>query len=888
MKLELYLDGNLVDINQDIDFVLNKKYTELSDLTSIIVDYSKTIRIPMTPRNNELFNYVFKLDHQVLLGQDIINYDPSQKIPMSMVYNGSIVMDGYALLNKADVSARVYEVGVYSQLGKIFSILKEKTLANYNNPSSPLGHEVTMNTRTISTSFYYDHHKVGIPDVRCDWYDAFGFAPQLVGKTGDLDTTCYHEYSSGGIKYFADEINRTRNIDYGDVYVGDGLDMNAYCELRSYMCRPYVYVDKLITLVQGEVNENPDKYDGYKMLLDGGWFTQSNPYFNNLVYFPGNESMVDSGEGKDGYVDWGMGQPVIDHTITSYLPIVQDSSLTITGPEATLTLDCSWMGLRTYVTDCDDESGWNKKGVWAYYRTGSDDICVADIPYVAVLDGSGNLLAKMYMCDDTICLVQESGWTYWSKLKFTGVWSRLKSLGPKVFVPTSCGTYQYYHDDNHACELTQYFNFGRIALNSNSFQFRFGCDKIDLDRMRVVAEDTGFSDKSFLHPFKNDKYKNKTWNSGSVFSAQWGMPRAVNISGNTYRSMSILSGYDILGADFNPFKWLINYVKMFRLYFDVDYSAKTITLRDNYFSNVTYKNVTVDYSKPVVIEPIVDKYNKVRFDYKDNGSKKGVQYLRNYGVDYGDMVIDTGIEVNSDVLSLNPDKELGVFIPTRIDCLTWSTLNSLQTLRPRNPLFTSKVINTLNKKNEIEYFPFFAFRWDNVYNPLQHNVPFYCVTDDTPMMRSTGKYCYLDHTQGWASEVETTEDGQNVYYLLNLSYMPQFDNYLVVRNNNTTIYWDTFGIPAEVYNLYVPQSDEQVCVYDRWRRYLDEIFNVNNKKVTCYVRMSYPEFINFKFNQLFVIDNNVFLVNKIIDFNPNSTEPTKVELIQISDVGSLS
>ena len=62
---------------------------------------------------------------------------------------------------------------------------------------------------------------------------------------------------------------------------------------------------------------------------------------------------------------------------------------------------------------------------------------------------------------------------------------------------------------------------------------------------------------------------------------------------------------------------------------------------------------------------------------------------------------------------------------------------------------------------------------------------------------------------------------------------------------------------------------------------------MNNKKVTCYVRMTYPDFINFKFNQLFVIDNCVFLVNKIIDFNPNSTEPTKVELIQISDVNNL-
>ena len=51
--------------------------------------------------------------------------------------------------------------------------------------------------------------------------------------------------------------------------------------------------------------------------------------------------------------------------------------------------------------------------------------------------------------------------------------------------------------------------------------------------------------------------------------------------------------------------------------------------------------------------------------------------------------------------------------------------------------------------------------------------------------------------------------------------------------------------------------------------------------------MTYPDFINFKFNQLFVIDNCVFLVNKIIDFNPNSTEPTKVELIQISDVNNL-
>ena len=74
MKIELFLDGNPVEINKDIDFVLNKQFTELTDLTSIIVDYTKTVKVPMTPRNNELFTYVYKLEHQVLMNEAIRSY----------------------------------------------------------------------------------------------------------------------------------------------------------------------------------------------------------------------------------------------------------------------------------------------------------------------------------------------------------------------------------------------------------------------------------------------------------------------------------------------------------------------------------------------------------------------------------------------------------------------------------------------------------------------------------------------------------------------------------------------------------------------------------------------------------------------------------------------
>ena len=258
--------------------------------------------------------------------------------------------------------------------------------------------------------------------------------------------------------------------------------------------------------------------------------------------------------------------------------------------------------------------------------------------------------------------------------------------------------------------------------------------------------------------------------------------------------------------------------------------------------------------------------------------------------------------------------KISVFIPEDMKCLYWDNLNSTQSIRYYNPIMTNKVINTLNKDGEIEYYPFFAFRLNNLYNHIQPNVPFYFISDDTPNQKNNGEYTYLEHSSGWIT------DG----YLIGLNVIPQFDNYMSktvslkstivptamsVEDNEipkpattgdaagvdetTTdetqdfLYWTTFGVPKEVYNGYLPSNIDNYSIYNRWKNYLNEIFNVHNKKVTCYVRMTYPDFINFKFNQLFVIDNCVFLVNKIIDFNPNSTEPTKVELIQISDVNNL-
>ena len=956
MKIELFLDGNPVEINKDIDFVLNKQFTELTDLTSIIVDYTKTVKVPMTPRNNELFNYVYKLEHQVLMNEDIISYDPSQKINMTMTFNGSIVMDGYAVLNSVNLKEKVYEINLYGQLGSIFSSLKEKVLDEYLNGTNGWWKTIKMNAQTVATSFKNATHSLDWSSE--NWYDFFGFAPQMIGKSDNFNTSGYEEYGTGEVKNFVDEINTTRNITYADIYVKDGLDFNQYKEIRSYMTRPYVYVDKIIQLVQNEIN-NGD-FNGYTMTLDPDWFNNTNPYYKDLCFFPGNESIVDSGEGVNGLVTWDnseryMNWPMTYRPSTSTVELEgytynEGSNGLITISDAsgetsiTLSLNADGVVVRDRINGVGSTSGFNSNGKWAYYNL--DNIYQIPVRYIGVYDSNDVLINKLYLVDDKVHSVhKDTAFLHyeWSHSELSGVWNKLKKLNSKNIVPNSC-SWVNGSSDNKYCEVTQTYNFGNDVLNTNSFKFKVGCDLINLSSGTMVKENISRSEYKPLCPFKNDKYKNEVWNNGATWESYFRPIQSMNVSSNTYRSGSYWTIKDILGKEFNPFKWLIDYVKKFRLAFDIDYMTRTINLKAGYFNDITYKEITVDYGKDVIIEPVVDKYYKVNYGYKSNNSKKGTKYYKNNGVEYGDLDISTLINLNNESLSLTPDKDESVFIPEDMKCLSWTNLNSTAQIKYYNPIMTNKVINTLNKDGEIEYYPFFAFRLSNLYNQMQLNVPFYYISDDTPNQKNNGEYTYLEHSKDWIT------DG----YLLYLNGIPQFDNYIskkvslkstivpttmsvedddtpkpvtkgevvggdeittdkivtieytdpvtgqkkVIRRpkaNNSTVeeknqdflYWTTFGVPKEVYNGYLPSNIDNYSIYNRWKNYLNEIFNMNNKKVTCYVRMTYPDFINFKFNQLFVINNCVFLVNKIIDFNPNSTEPTKVELIQISDVNNL-
>ena len=54
--------------------------------------------------------------------------------------------------------------------------------------------------------------------------------------------------------------------------------------------------------------------------------------------------------------------------------------------------------------------------------------------------------------------------------------------------------------------------------------------------------------------------------------------------------------------------------------------------------------------------------------------------------------------------------------------------------------------------------------------------------------------------------------------------------------------------------------------------------------MTCYLRLSQTDFVNFKFSNFVKIGNMLYFVNKIYDFNVESNGTTKVDLISVQDI----
>jgi len=115
------------------------------------------------------------------------------------------------------------------------------------------------------------------------------------------------------------------------------------------------------------------------------------------------------------------------------------------------------------------------------------------------------------------------------------------------------------------------------------------------------------------------------------------------------------------------------------------------------------------------------------------------------------------------------------------------------------------------------------------------------------------------------------------------------DVYEISRYNClSSVYEDKlclFNKPKKNYTYNYSIFNNTYSIYDLyWKNYLDERYNIQNKIVTCYLTITPKDWIDFQFNKFITIDGVLYMVNKIYDYNIETIEPTKVDLITITDI----
>jgi hypothetical protein len=219
-KLRIFIENRELDTLDSVTVPITKQYEEISDPTVICNDYSKTVTIPLSPNNNEIFNYAYNPD-RIIISSDGpfvgLNFDPYKKLDCRVQWGDAIVLQGYAKM--LQVTQDGYEVTINGELGKIFNELKKITFnkADYDNEE----------------------------DINKYWIDGSKYVKETLNK--ELVFYCWNNNRSGNDYKKTDRNYRVSNI------IGF-LPNNSYNDNFDY--NTYQKVDGTVTTFKDTLEAN--------------------------------------------------------------------------------------------------------------------------------------------------------------------------------------------------------------------------------------------------------------------------------------------------------------------------------------------------------------------------------------------------------------------------------------------------------------------------------------------------------------------------------------------------------------------------------------------------------------------------------------------------------
>lgn len=889
-NIQLFLENQEVELTDKVSFPLNKSFENLWNPTDIIVEYSKSINIPASRVNNQIMANAYRLDRQFNGADSATNIgmylNPLKRIPMKLIHNGSILLDGYAKYASSTVSNKktYYTFNLYGALGDVFQtlmdcVVDEKKLTDEQKAEADGGQKYVIKSlweeQLIDRNFVKDswenediifdylwnpHNCVGMAPAYRGLYDNFESTSALgLNWYTILDGTFPTEPQSiedqlksrwrGNLinnGYTAEKADsRIDALDYQTI-VPKGLSEHQLQQFRSYEQKPFIYAHALMRLFQSKCYE----LTGYTMNLDPSWFSPNNPYYSNMCYMfdylsvKGNT--LQTGLPFTGYAERRYSTSMSNSNNVEYsAPISYTISDTDIIDRGKITLKPFTIGIRQETQKLNKHTDYTKCRIELEKFT---EILVR------IQITSGSTTETKY---------------YWGATGVLGEVAALSSPDSNTYKPENF--IQMTEDTKYDVDTGKLIGTGYITIPSISFEHYSG-DPISIKyivSMHCVKQ-SGGSTISGRYAYGNEfiNYMRPSTNNTNFYVV---MPN-VEYDAN-WRNSTTCSIKNLYSKDEPLFNVVLQYTKMMGLVWKVDYQNKSIDImpRSKYFKDYQIVDWTnkVDKAKGMTIEPVSFNSKYVTFNYEDIEGNKYSGYRNKYGVDYGEKKIRTKYNFDINETKFFKDK----IYPSSVSCKAYPSISDLKSWTTLDMLPTrSSEVNFIDAEDEEQEKAISINNW-YFRGPNKSTLGYYYISDVSQVELKQNKYFWLGN-------------GMVDYYGIGemISILPQFTP-VYKSNVNGLTFGCLFNCPNEDYTY-----DSQLInangnyIYDIcWSDYVNERYNANNKKVTCYIRLTPLEFQTFNFKTFVVIDNQLFVVNKIFDYDVKA-KTTKVELIQVTNI----
>ena len=191
LNFQLVANGVTLDLFKDEEIKISDNITGLFDIGVLPSDFTRTITLPGTKKNNAFFEHVYDISVA-----DPFLFSTNQKVDAYFDFGGIYVASGYLQLNKVNVLANKfidsYEVTIYGLL-------------------SSFAREANRNNLTDLTTLTQYNHSSSIYNITASWSGSL-FDGDIVYPLAD-----YGKY----IRYDYDEYPTGINSDSGSLGVGD-------------------------------------------------------------------------------------------------------------------------------------------------------------------------------------------------------------------------------------------------------------------------------------------------------------------------------------------------------------------------------------------------------------------------------------------------------------------------------------------------------------------------------------------------------------------------------------------------------------------------------------------------------------------------------------------